>query len=78
MNAPEEKDAADQPETVRLTLSEVTHSVFYAPQYVAPITPTSVASADNSVDEEISLANVDDADTETLGLGDDIPNDVPF
>ena len=49
-----------------------------APQYVAPITPTSVASADNSVDEEISLANVDDADTETLGLGDDIPNDVPF
>ena len=35
VNAPEEKDAADQPETVRLTLSEVTHSVFYAPQYVA-------------------------------------------
>jgi hypothetical protein len=49
-----------------------------APQYVAPITPIPVASTDNSVDEEIILPNVNDVDTETLGLGDDFPSDVPF
>ena len=32
---PDSVAAAEERETVKLTLSEVTHSVFYAPQYVA-------------------------------------------
>jgi hypothetical protein len=55
-----------------------------APQYAAPITPTSVVDdvvpvgSDDSETGEVDLPNTDNADIDTLGLGDDIPSNIPF
>lgn len=55
-----------------------------APQYVAPIMPTSTVPApqpeisDDSVDSQVSMTDIDDADIAALGLGDNIQTEVKF